>query len=463
MKNSTTNICFIANYSFTYLFDAIAEQLAKENIQAFWLVNNQKLNAYLQGKYGSERVLYFSRKDFEETAAPPVADLKLNELIYGDRVLQYEPENGIRFLENIQQPIYDFIKNNAIKVIFGELTWAHEVMIHRLCKKRPELDCTFLNPHCTRIPDNRFAFFTEERQNEILEVWQDEVCHEALQAKKPEYLKLNDDTIAKMSSIKGQLDRVKRFFTNENIDALDPTMIVNQKWRFQSRSREEWNRMQYQFIERTPFSEATQSPYIFVGLHKQPESSVEVFGRYYEDQLQNIKNLWRALPSGWKILIKEHTNAIGDRPPSFYHALKALPGVVLIDERTNSYDLIENAHLVVSITGTICYEAALMNVPSVTFAPVFFNKVNSCRQIGLDDLSNHQLDDIAFDLQRQPDNRLAFSQYLLQNTFEGKFYDPQTTSLALQEENVQKIAFGFQMAVQKLVGLMYRMELQEAN
>lgn len=448
----TTNVCFIANYSFTYLFDAVAEVLAKENIEAFWLVNNQKLHIYLQEKYGADKVLYLSRKHFTK-ATSPIADFKLNELIYGDRVLQYEPENGLQFLEHIQQPIYNFIKNNELKVIFGELTWAHEVLIHRMCQQRPELDCTFLNPHCTRIPDNRFAFFTDEQQSKIFEVWQDETCEKALKPQKPEYLKLNDDIIANMSSLKGKFDRAKRFFTNENIDPLDPTMIVNQKWRFQSRSGEEWNRSQYQFIKRTHFDAKILKPYVFVGLHKQPESSVEVFGRYYEDQLQNIKNLWRALPSGWKILVKEHTNAIGDRPPSFYKALKALPNVILIDEHTNSYEIIKNANLVASITGTICYEAALMNIPSVTFAPVFFNKINSCRQITLTDLSNHKLDDIAFDLSFQPDNRLAFSEYLIQNTFDGKFYDPQTTELALEKKNVQKIAFGVLTAVQKLVGV----------
>ena len=266
-----------------------------------------------------------------------------------------------------------------------------------------------------------------------------------------------------MSSLGGKLDRVRRFFTNENIDPLDPTLIVNQKWRFQSCSREEWNRFQYQFIKRTHFDAEVMQPYVFLGLHKQPESSVEVMGRYYEDQLQNIKNLWRALPSGWKILVKEHTNAIGDRSPAFYQALKALPNVILIDERTNSYDIIQHAELVVSITGTICYEAALMNVPSVTFAPVFFNKINSCRHISLEDLSKHRLDDIAFDLNIQPDNRLEYSQYLLQNTFEGKFYDPQTTEVALQEANVRKIAFGVLTAVRKLVGVQFRMLVREAN
>lgn len=446
----STNICFVANYTFTYLFHELAETLKEEGINVFWIANNQKIYHYLLEKYGAQKVLYISRKDFERTSRP-IGDYKLNELIYGDRVLRLEPQNGLQFLTNIQRPIYDFLKNHQIKMVMGEVTWAHEALIHRICKNRPELHCTYLSPHVVRIPEGRFAFFKDERKSEIFECWNDVSCDEPIKAKKPEYLKINDRKIKKISSLKGRLDRIRRFFTNENMDPLDPTLIVNQKWRFQSRFTEEWNRTRYQSIKRTSFNEV-EEPYVFLGLHKQPEASVDICGRYYEDQLQNIKNIWRALPQGWKLVIKEHTNAIGDRSTHFYKAIQALPNVVLVEETTNSYEIIRQAQLVITVTGTIAYEAALMNIPSATFAPVFFNKINSCKQITLEDLNNYQLDEIAAQLNSQANNRLEFSQYLMNNSFEGKFYDPLTTKASLAPQNIQNISFAISKALKILVG-----------
>ena len=58
-------------------------------------------------------------------------------------------------------------------------------------------------------------------------------------------------------------------------------------------------------------------------LHKQPEASVDIVGRYYDNQYTNIQNIWRILPDDWCLVVKEHTNAIGDRPLSFLKKLKS--------------------------------------------------------------------------------------------------------------------------------------------
>lgn len=437
-----TNICFVANYSYTYLFHAVAQELSKRNFRVFWIANNQNLRDFLLENYPEEQVLYISKKNIEKDS-PVVGDFKLNELIYGDRVLKHKPEQGLRLLKNIQKPVYDFINDNNIRNVFGELTWAHEVLIQRICKKHPELRSLYLCPHVVRIPDSRFAFFTEENQSGIYEMWQDEKVTEPIKVKKPDYLHLNDKIIAKSSSWKGRLNRALRFFSNKNIDEQDPTLQSDQWIRFKICAGEELKRWQYKFVKRSPISDIDGAPYVFLGLHKQPESSVDVYARYYEDQLMNIKNLWRALPEGWKLVIKEHTNAIGDRPPSFYRELQALPGVLIVDERINSYELISNANLVATITGTIAYEAGLMQVPNITFAPVFFNKLNTSKQISLEDLLRYDLSELSAFLTEMPDNRLEFSDYLTKNSFFGKFYDPQTTSKSLEKENIQYISQAF--------------------
>ena len=163
------NICILSNFTKTYLFHEIAKDLERSQINVFWIATNRPLYDFLLSQYGAERVLLINLT-YSERPSLTVNDFKLNELIYGDRYLHHKPEVGFRYLRHIQQPIYDFIAKHQLKAIFGEITWSHEILIHRMCKQCPELGCVFLNPHVVRIPDNRFAFFTDERQSRLLPV-----------------------------------------------------------------------------------------------------------------------------------------------------------------------------------------------------------------------------------------------------------------------------------------------------
>ncbi len=436
-------ICFIANFSKTYFFDAIAKQLEKADFEIVWIVVNERLRDFLYENYPEEKVLYLNR-DWMQGEGRPVGEFKINELVFGDRVLRHEAANGIRFLTNIQQAIYDFLKKHEVKTVFGETTWAHEILVHRMTRHVRELNCKYLNPHVIRIPNGRFAFFTDEQQSKILEYDNDEICDTIFELKKPDYLVINDKKMKKNRSFSGRLSRAKRFFTNENIDKNDPTLISNEAVRFRSRAGEEWRKETYRGVKRIDFEDIKNTNYVFVGLHKQPEASIDVFGRYYEDQLVNIKNIWRNLPHDWQLIVKEHTNAVGDRSLAFYQELDALRNLHFVHESTNSWTLINQAKLVVTVTGTIAYEAALMQVPSLTLAPTFFNRMNYCRQITWNELNNcTDLNLLCEQLKSEKDNRLEFCQYLWRNSFEGTFSDPNANPKIMEKANVRKVAEGF--------------------
>ncbi len=450
INNST---CFIANYSKTYLFHEIAQNLIQKGEKICWITVNLKLYDFLCEEYGKEKVLLINRDNINQPYCE-IDDFKIRELIYGDRVLRHELQDGLRFLVNIQRPIYDFLKSNDVRFVFGEITWAHEILIHRMLTNRPELNAKFLNPHVVRLPNKRWAFFKDERQSQIYEVTSEYEEVSPIEVKKPFYLKVNDKRLKKSNSIKGRLDRIKRWITNENIDKKDPTHITKGKIRLVLKTQEEFNKEIYRMVKRVNFDLIKDIPYVFVGLHKQPEASVDAFGRYYEDQYLNICNLWRTLPCGWNILVKEHTNAIGDRDLSFYNKLQEMPGVYFVHESTDSYSLISNAQLVATITGTIAYEAALMKVPAVTFAPTFFNQLNYCKQIGLTELNEcSSIKAIASGLRDQIDNRAEFSSYLMGNSFEGVLVDPVSMPSVMEEENIEMLSQGFLNVVQNQLEL----------
>ena len=440
-SSSENNICFLANYTKTYFFDSIAKELQKHGFTVSWIVVNKKLFDYLRERYKGDDLLFINKK-YIDIPADKIGEYKLHELIYGDRTLKHIQEKGLRYLINIQRPIYDFLKGKRIRIVIGEINWAHEIMVHRIISQRPELNCTFLNPHTVRIPNGRFAFFVDEFQTKILQRGNGEGPVEdatpTIKVEKPEYLTLNDRIVRDSRSLKARLLKIKRFISAENIDKNDPTLIGERWTRFKVRCREELNKELYRFVKIVSLSEVGSKPFIFVALHKQPEASIDVLGRYYEDQYQNIVNIWRIAPDDWLLLVKEHTNAIGDRGRSFYRKLSKLRNLYFLREDTDSHEAIKKSRLVVTVSGTVAYEAALLGKSAVTLAPTFFSRVPNCRRICPDDLRKAQdIYDITVDSVSDTSDLESF---VLHNSFLGIISDPISDARSMGPENIRNVA-----------------------
>ncbi|MEQ1586314.1 MAG: hypothetical protein ABL895_10570 [Cyclobacteriaceae bacterium] len=441
--SKTTSICFVGNFYKTWLFHAVAQKLEKEGVEVCWIVSKQDQYDFLNEHYDTGKILYINRS-FINKPNSMIDDFKLNELLFGDRVLKHELNNGLKFLTNIQKPIYDLLAKNKARFIIGEITWAHELLLQRMTKKRTELNCRYLQCSDIRIPNSRFGFFVDENEYLMLEFDQP-TDNTEIKMEKPKYLGLIDDMLKKNLSLAGRWNRAMRFFTGQNIEKNDPNVVTNALTRFRIASTEEINKTAYYNRIRTvPLEEIEKEKFIFFGFHKQPENSIDVHGRYYEDQAMVVTNLWRLLPAGWKLVLKEHTNAVGDRSYRFYKNLLRYPNIILANEKINSKLLIERSQLVATVSGTMAYEAALMKKPSITFARVFFNRINSCKQVSLEDLLKYDnLTDLVAELENQADNRLEFSNYLLKNTFEGYVSDSFTDPIVMEDTNIEKIATGF--------------------
>jgi len=443
VNQKVANICFVGNFYKTWLFHAVAQKLQKEGVEVCWIVSKQDQYDFLKKHYNSEKILYINRS-FINKPNSMVDDFRLNELLFGDRVLKHELNNGLKFLTNIQKPIYDLLAKNEARFIIGEITWAHELLLQRMAKKRTELNCRYLQCSDIRIPNSRFGFFVYENEYLMMEFDQ-QTDNTEIKIEKPKYLGLIDDMLKKNLSLAGRWNRLMRFFTGQNIEKNDPNVVTNALTRFRIASTEEINKTAYYSCIRTvPLEEIEKEKFIFFGFHKQPENSIDVHGRYYEDQSMVVTNLWRLLPAGWKLVLKEHTNAVGDRSYRFYKNLLKYPNIILANEKINSKLLIERSQLVATVSGTMAYEAALMKKPSITFARVFFNRINCCKQVNWEDLLKYEnIKDLVTELERQPDNRLEFSNYLMKNTFDGYISDSFTDPVVMEDSNIEKIAIGF--------------------
>ena len=441
-----THICFVANYNKTYFFHEIATQLQANGVAVYWIVVNRKLRDFLIDKYGADAVLYLSKDDAVHER-DSMGDFRLNELVYGDRTLRYQTKWAFSFLNNIQQPIYEFLERHGVRFVFGEITWAHEILIHRLVTAKQDLNCAYYNPQSVRLPKGRFGFFTDEYESELVQLSNSTkerhaINQAAIQVEKPDYLLINDQRLQQARSLGERFARLKRYFTMENIDARDPTLIVNRWLSFKKNAAEEINREIYHLVPKVRFDETLASRnFIFLGLHKQPEASIDVIGRYYENRYDNIVNIWRALPDGWLFLVKEHSNAVGDRTYFFYHKLRKLRNVVLIDEKTDSFDIIRRSRAVITVSGTMAYEATLMGIPSLTLGNVFFNRLPGCRKIGLDDL---RAGGLGYLIQpTETEAVIEFSHWLREYSTEGVISDPVSNSACMSSENLERIARAF--------------------
>jgi hypothetical protein len=134
-----------------------------------------------------------------------------------------------------------------------------------------------------------------------------------------------------------------------------------------------WNKHRYQKLT-IPNISKTSGLNIFFGLHFEPELAVYPMAGENNDQYQIIKTLSDKIGSDGVIYIKEHpwifdyskTQGI-NRGKNFYINLSKMKNVKLLDYRLPTSEIFPKIDLVVTLTGTIGWEAFLQNIPVLYF------------------------------------------------------------------------------------------------
>ena len=431
------NICLIANHDLTYFYHEIALQLQNKEVNIFWITPSPKQYKWLCEKYTEKKVLLI---DLDTPKNESIGDFNVNELLYSDRTLKFNKEKGYEYLINIQRPIYDFIESNILSYVFGETTWSFEVLIHRIVTRKEELNCKFLSFTGIRIPTGRFSFFEDEKMNKIFELSEskNEIISTDIKIETPDYLKRNDFSLKKKNSILGLFLRLWNLITFKNVDKGNPCRpkVIHT---IRLKIREFLNRRYYYSLKTNSIKDI-QDPFVFVTLHQQPESSVDIVGMYYEDQKQNIINLWRKLPLGWKLVVKEHSNSVGCRGKSFFESLIDLPNLILVDEKEKAIDFIKKCKLVVSVSGTVNLEALLMGEISFLFGKPHFSGYEQCYNITLSDIKN--CDNLSTLIEKkkliiQPSKEIL-NKFILKNSIKAVISNPVSNPMCMTDDNIRE-------------------------
>lgn len=107
--------------------------------------------------------------------------------------------------------------------------------------------------------------------------------------------------------------------------------------------------------------------FIYYPFHMAPESMVDTWAPFYQNQLGFVAQLSLALPADTTFVIKLHFSDPDNYSRQQLRQLMNMPGLRIAHPDAPGSAFIENAALVVGIQGTSCLEAALLGKPVLIF------------------------------------------------------------------------------------------------
>lgn len=458
-------VAFITNDLKTEFFHAASLQLEKLGHDIFWISTSNTWSNWLKRNGVEESKLLnlteFGPEWIGKKSLNPEEELELhqlemqsgetiNNLLLMDRysISKLYPQMRI-CLYVAAREFRRFMIENKIKTLFSEATWALELLAILLCQS---LGGRCYCPATIRIPSNRFCFFEGYRQSSVAYIREpDETDIEKAEEFLDYYL---NNTIKPYYWYKGNklhrphLDWLQKYFKNLRRNKEDRY----EQMRIQSNHLAAIrlaNVIKYRWFSYTkPFEKIkipSAKPFILYALHQQPESSIDVQGAFFSNQVELIKSIARSVPSTHDFYIKEHRSCIGQHPFRFYKTIKSIPGVRLIDPFVDSHQLIKHADLVISVSGTVAYEAALfgrsaMSVASMYFGPILtVNGINPYRE-SFSDIFNCLSDKNENDADSRRQKNINFLAWLIAQSFEGIVSDTGSNPECISPENIKRVA-----------------------
>ena len=123
----------------------------------------------------------------------------------------------------------------------------------------------------------------------------------------------------------------------------------------------------------------TSRPYVYVGLHCQPERSSSPCGGFYAHQELMVGLLAQNLPDGWRVYVKEHPSqfkrfqrAERAKTLNFYEDMAAMDNVDLVPLSQDSFELMDKARGVATISGSVGFEAVARGIPALVFGNAWY-------------------------------------------------------------------------------------------
>jgi hypothetical protein len=313
---------------------------------------------------------------------------RIYDVILMDRVLRHKPyEFAVAYLAHVAQRLSDFLTSNGIALVSSGRDTALQLMSMLVCRR---LGIPWVVPTRMRIPQDRYMFAAGHETGSILDLaapdaddraWAERFLHEFRESRHRAALKAS---VSHFSEVLRMLPRHARLFWglvrrarwDRGNDYARYTIPAIMRMYLRRRV----NLVLYKMLR--PYRTPADKPFCLYALHTQPESSIDVGGSWFSDQLALVTFIVRALPVSHELYVKIHPTDIDGKPLAFYRALAKIPGVRVIAADVDSRQLVQRASLILTLTGTIGYEAALLGKPVIAFANNYFNGLPTVRYCG---------------------------------------------------------------------------------
>lgn len=135
--------------------------------------------------------------------------------------------------------------------------------------------------------------------------------------------------------------------------------------------------------------------YIVLFLHYQPERTSLPEGGYYSQQWLMIRTIALGMPEGWTLIVKEHPSTftgkydVRYRSPHFYKDINELKNVCLANLDVDTFELIDKAKFIATITGTVGIQSLIRGTAVLTFGCASFREFEYSYQVSnVDDIKN---------------------------------------------------------------------------
>lgn len=403
MKNSSlSKKIALIGYEGSY-FKSFANALEETGFEVYWVCANRSEAVYLKNKMliPEQRVLDVSigikkrnsNKRTSEESHLILSELetldgpRIYDIILMDRILRnIKTSKALMYLAHLKKELTVFFEKNNISIVTSGRDTALQLMSMLICKK---YEIKWVVPTRLRIPLNVYGFCTGHDTDSFIRfqnttdkdhIWAETVLKNFNNAYYRPALKratrnfrdvifmlpVHFKTILKL--LKFSLwDRGNNFQRN----SISKTILMY--------IRRRYNMFGYKLFP--PYSPIGSQPYCIYALHTQPESSIDVAGSFFSDQIALITIIARSLPVTHELYVKVHPTDVDGKPLSFYKKINQIPGVRLINYDISSRDLVQKASIIFTLTGTMGYEAGLMGKHVITFAKNFYNElptVNYC-------------------------------------------------------------------------------------
>ena len=453
------NLLFVSNGSLTPVYSAVAKYLESRGHNIFWLVTENIWQEYLLKDFNHSSILHLKRSGIDNVSRIPNVVIPLNEIIYIDRELRtWRSKESKFYIQNLHHRLKNFLVGNDMNFAFSENTWAHEITISMMCDMDNEVGCLHLSPHNLRIPDNRFAFFS----NFLL---YDPIAHnqpfEDIQVgclSKNAQIQAQDDVIVSRRNSKAHwLRKFGLFLSRPDYDADSPTWWGTSRYNSLRRGLSQLVKaFTYKFVEKLDAQGvatlARKHDLYVYAFHKEPETAINNKGRYNESQATCILNIWRKLPLGSMLLIKEHRVSVGDRGYFYFQKLLNLGSIRVIEEFVDSAFIREKSSACFTVSGTMAYEYAINQKPAFTFARVFFNNLEYCSHLSIDELTKG--DDMTAIIKRlilnkRGLNNKEFVEQLSCRSFSGTIGDTNNLPEVMEATNISLLCRAFAKVVER--------------